>query len=82
MQTEEVVVQTALTSENFIREIDKIVNDLGITYVDAVVHFCEKNNIEIETAASIVKSNPKIKSKLQSDYENLNYLPKRAKLPV
>ena len=82
MQTEEVVVQTALTSENFIREIDKIVNDLGITYVDAVVHFCEKNNIEIETAASIVKSNPKMKSKLQSDYENLHYLPKRAKLPV
>jgi hypothetical protein len=79
METEQ---QPVLTSENFIKEIDKIVTDLGITYVDAVVHFCEKNNIEIETAASIVKSSPKMKSKLQLDYENLNYLPKRARLPV
>lgn len=76
------VEQVALTSENFIKEIDKIVDELKISYVDAVVHFCEKNNIEIETAASIVKSNPKMRSKLQSDYESLNYLPKRAKLPV
>jgi hypothetical protein len=78
METE----QPVLTSENFIKEIDKIVVELKISYVDAVVHFCEKNNIEIETAASIVKSNPKMKSKLQLDYENLNYLPKRARLPV
>jgi hypothetical protein len=80
MQTEK--EQTGLTSENFIREIDKMVNDLGLTYVDAVVHFCEKNNIEIETAASIVKTNSAMKSKLQADYETLNYLPKRAKLPI
>lgn len=78
METE----QPVLTSENFIKEIDKIVVELKISYVDAVVHFCEKNNIEIETAASIVKSSPKMKSKLQLDYENLNYLPKRARLPV
>lgn len=72
----------SLTSETFTREIEKLVNTYDLEYMDAVVHFCEKNNIEIETAASIIKSNLKIKSKLQIEAEGLNMLTfKSAKLP-
>jgi hypothetical protein len=81
MNIDDVVVNNGLSSEKFLKEIDRIVNTFNIDYMDAVIHFCEKNNIEVETAASIIRSNLKIKSKLQLEAENLNYLPKSAKLP-
>ena len=81
MTTDDVVVGKGLTTEAFTREVEKIVIKYNIEYMDAVIFFCEKNNIEIETAASIIKSNLKIKSKLQLEAENLNFLPKSAKLP-
>lgn len=81
MNIDDVVVNNGLSSEKFLKEIDRIVSTYNIDYMDAVLHFCEKNNIEVETAASIIRSNLKIKSKLQLEAENLNYLPKSAKLP-
>lgn len=81
MNIDDVVVNNGLSSEKFLKEIERIVNAYDIDYMDAVIHFCEKNNIEVETAASIIRSNLKIKSKLQLEAENLNYLPKSAKLP-
>lgn len=81
MAVDDVVVGKGLTTESFTREIEKLVVTYKLDYMDAVVHFCEKNNIEIETAASIIKSNLKIKSKLQLEAETLNFLPKSAKLP-
>ena len=81
MNIDDVVVNNGLTSEKFIKEIERIVNAYNIDYMDAVIYFCEKNNIEVETAASIIRSNLKIKSKLQLEAETLNFLPKSAKLP-
>lgn len=68
--------------ESFFQEIDKLVGLMKVDYIDAVVFYCEKHNIEIETAASIIKSNPKFRLKLQSSAEDLNFMPKRAKLPI
>jgi hypothetical protein len=42
----------------------------------------EKNGIEIETAASLIKSSSKIKAKIQNEAEEMNYLPRSAKLPI
>ena len=78
---EDVVVNNGLTTEKFTKEIERIVSSFNLEYMDAVIYYCEKNNIEIETAASIIRSNLKIKSKLQLEAENLNFLPKSAKLP-
>jgi hypothetical protein len=78
---DDVVVNNGLTSEKFTKEIERIVNTYNIDYMDAVIHYCEKNNIEVETAASIIKSNLRIKSRLQLEAENLNYITKTAKLP-
>lgn len=68
--------------ETFFQEIDKLAMSMSVDYIDAVVFYCEKNNIEIETAASIIKSNPKFKLKVQCSAEDLNFLPRRAKLPI
>ena len=53
-----------------------------IDYIDACIMFCEKNNMEVEQIASIIKSNQNIKSKIQIEAENLNYLKKTSRLPL
>ena len=79
---DDVIFEKALTTEKFIKDIESLVTRGNIDYLDAVVHYCEKNNIEIEAAASIIRSNIRIKAKLQDEAEELNFMPKRAKLPV
>lgn len=78
----EVVLGKVVTTEKFISEVEKLVNNYNLDYMDAIIHYCEKNNLELEAAASIIKSNAKMKAKLQSEGEVLNFLPKRAKLPL
>lgn len=71
-----------LKSNKFYEEIDKLVSDQGIPYLDAVVFYCEKYNIEIETAAAFIKSNSRMKSALQVEGEDLNFLPRTSRLPI
>lgn len=51
-------------------------------YIDAVVHWCEMNDVEVEMAAALVQKDPVMKSLIQNEAENLNILKKTAKLPV
>jgi len=77
-----VKIAKMLDSDKFYRDVDNIVADNNLSYIDAVVYYCEKNDIEIEVAASLVKGNFRIKSAVQSEGEDLNILPRTAKLPV
>jgi len=63
-------------------EIEALVKDKRVSYIDAVVLYCDINQIEIETAASIIKSSVKMKAKIQDDAEELNLLPRSRKLPI
>ena len=72
----------SLSSNAFFESIQSLSTDLNIDYMEAVIHYCERNNIEIETAAAMIKQNSKEKAKLQLNAEALNYLPKSAKLPI
>lgn len=69
-------------SENFIKEVLSLVESHNMDYMDAVIHYCEQNNIEIDAVAAIIKNSPIIKSKIQDEAEELNYLPKTNKLPI
>lgn len=66
----------------FSKEIENLVSEKRMEYIDAVVYFCEKNSIDIETAASLIKNNSKLKASIQEEAEQLNYLPKTQKLPL
>lgn len=63
-------------------EIEKIKNDNDSNYIDALVHFSQINNIEIELLAETIKNDFVLTSKLQVDAENLNFLKKGSKLPI
>lgn len=71
-----------VSTDIFYKEIDKLVKNNNLTYMDAIVYYCERNEIEIETAAAMIKGNFRIKSQIQQEGEQLNFLPKTAKLPV
>lgn len=82
MTTNQVRIKTLQSSTELIKKIDSLVKENGIDYIDAVIHYCELNNLEIETVASVIKNSSYLKSNIQIEAENLNFLPKRARLPV
>lgn len=69
-----------LTSQKFSGMIEGIVKDKRISYMDAVVWYCEEEDMEIEVAAKLL--NAVIKSKLEVEAQNLNFLPKTSRLPI
>jgi len=69
-----------MNSKEFSSKIEEIVKEKkGITYMDAVLYFCEKNDIDPSTVNSIISKS--IRDKIEVEAQNLNYLPKKAKLP-
>lgn len=75
-------LNTILNIKDFIEKIEAIAAEKRIDYIDAVVLFCEQTGLEVETAAKLIKSNAKMKARIKTDAENLNYFPKSAKLPL
>jgi len=70
-----------MTTAKFSQEVEKVAcenNDMN--YIDAIVFYCEKNEIEIESVSKLI-SKP-LKEKLKYDAQKLNFMKKtsRAKL--
>jgi len=70
------------TSADFAKEISQLVTDKNVSFFDAVIHYCEINNLEVETAASMIKQSTVLKSKIQYEAEELNLMRKTARLPI
>ena len=68
------------TSAEFYTKIVKLVEETKLSYMDAVMHYCDLNNMEPETAAQLINS--KLKAQIREEAEKLNYLPNTAKLPL
>jgi hypothetical protein len=73
---------TPLKNNNFVEEIEKLCVSKNIEYIDAIVYWCEKNNLEVETAAYWIKKDPAMKAKIQAEAEVLNVLKRGARLPI
>ena len=70
-------------TRRFSEEIERIAKEnKGIKYMDAIVMFCEKNNVDIESIPKLI-SKP-LKEKLKCEAMELNLLKKtsHAKLPI
>ena len=70
------------TPSEFALEIESIARAHSMEYIDAVIYYCERNNIEVEVAASMIRLNANMKAKVQAEAESLNFLPKVSRLPV
>ena len=69
-----------MTSAKFSHTIEEIAYSKKIPYMDAIVWYCDKNEVEIEVAAKLI--NAVLKSKIEAEEQDLNFLPKVAKLPL
>ena len=63
-----------LTKSKFTKLVAQTVSELGINYMDAILHLCEKNSIDPEDVKKFVS--PIIKNKVEAEAMNLNFLPK------
>jgi hypothetical protein len=66
----------------FTKEIEKLVLTRKMEYIDAVIYFCEQKGLDVESAASLIRNNSKLKASIQLEAEKLNYLPKTTQLPL
>ncbi len=69
-----------MTTARFSQEVEKVAFENTMNYIDAIVFYCEKNEIEIESVPKLI-SKP-LKEKLKYDAQKLNFMKKtsRAKL--
>ena len=81
-ELEKAIESKFLTPSKFSLEIEKIVADEKINYIDAIVHYCEVNELEVDSITKLV-SKP-LKEKLKWDATRLNFMKRtsRAKLPL
>ena len=81
-ETTEELNKKFLSKDKFSEDIEQLVLSTKMNYIDAIVMYCEKNSIEIETVNKLI-SKP-LKDKIKYDAQELNYLKRtsRAKLPV
>jgi len=67
----------------FAQEIEQLVHrNNEMNYIDAIIHFCEQNSIELESVPKLI-SKP-LKEKIKYEATELNFLKRssRAKLPL
>ena len=69
-----------MTSQKFSLIIEEVVKEKRLGYMDAILWWCEKNEMEIEVAAKLC--NGVIKEKLRYEAQELNYLERPARLPI
>jgi predicted aldo/keto reductase-like oxidoreductase len=70
-----------LNSERIMIEIARHI-EAGVPYIDAVVEYATKNELEIEVVGEIIKKSPLLKAKIYREAEELNMIEKLVRLPV
>ena len=82
-ELEKVLEKKFFCPSRFAQEIETLVQvNKNMNYIDAIVHFCDQNSIDLESVPKLI---PKpLKEKIKYDAQQLNFMKKtsRAKLPV
>lgn len=75
---ENIIESKFLSSQKFSLDIENYVIDNNCTYIDAIISYCDENDIELDTISKIL-SKP-LKEKLKVEAEKLNFLKKTSKV--
>ena len=81
-ELEKAIESKFLTPSKFAIEIEKIVANEDLNYIDAIIHYCDINSLEVESVTKLI-SKP-LKERLKWDATRLNFMKptSRAKLPI
>ena len=82
-ELEKVLASKFFCPAKFAESIESLVlENKDMNYIDAIIHFCEKNSIDLESVPKLI---PKpLKEKIKYEASELNFLKRssRAKLPL
>lgn len=76
-EVEEAIENKFLTPSKFAQEIERIVQEENVNYIEGICHFCELNNFDIEAVAKLIPKT--LKEKLKHDAVRLNYIKQTTK---
>ncbi len=82
-ELEKVMESKFFCPARFAEAIEKLVLlNKDMNYIDAIIHFCEQNSIDVESVPKLI-SKP-LKEKIKYEAQELNFLKRtsRAKLPL
>ena len=69
-----------MNSKEFTQKILDIVKDKKpITHIEAIIHYCESNNIEVETTTRLISKS--LKEKIKAEAVGLKLLKGSASMP-
>ena len=72
-----------MNSKEFSLIIENVVKDKKpITYMDAILFYCEENQIEVESVGRLISKALKEKIQVEASKANLIKIPETGKLPV
>jgi hypothetical protein len=71
---------TLNTSKTFSMEIERLAIDKNISHMDAVLDYCQRNELEPDTVSNLISKS--LKEKIEANARELNFLPRQAQLPV
>lgn len=69
------------SASKILKQIDEFKVSKNITFMEAVIEFCEKNKIELEAVGDAIRQLPRYKSMMEEDASNLNMLKTKNKTP-
>ena len=64
----------------FMENIESLVQKTKMSYIDAVMYYCEENKLEPETAGKMIGG--KLKQNIQEEAEDLHLIERTSKLPL
>lgn len=70
-----------LKAEQILKEISDWIND-DVTIMDALIHYADKHDLEIELIGEIVRRSPVLKAKVREDAERIRMVERTARLPI
>jgi hypothetical protein len=69
------------TANEFSLYIEETVSEKKLSYMEAIITYCEEADIDVESIKSLV--NKSLKEKIQCEAEELNYFKRKSgKLPI
>ena len=82
-ELDKVLESKCCSPARFAQEIEGLVQvNSDMNYIDAIIHFCDQHNIDVESVPKLI-SKP-LKEKIKYEASELNFLKRssRAKLPI
>mgnify|MGYP003681213650 FL=1 len=71
-----------LTKKKFTNSVEELVIKKQLSYIDAIVHFCQENHLEPDSVKGLIT--PPLKEKIKAEAVSLRFLKdeSQAKLPI